>query len=118
MLPWGRLLEGIVLPDDEVLRGIATLCRPGARVDVTLNGEIWEDSTPVKFRHLPPPTPEYVAEVVAPAFGRVGIDLEPARWLHAAEAKALREHVGAPARRRAGAPALPPRRGNCRLVLT
>jgi hypothetical protein len=49
-LPWGRLLEGIVLAHGEVLGGIAALCRPGARVIVTLNGEIWLDSTPARYK--------------------------------------------------------------------
>ena len=67
-LPWGGLLEGIVLARDDVLGGLAALCRPGARVVVTLNGEIWLDSTPARYEQLPVPTPEYVAEVVAPGF--------------------------------------------------
>jgi 16S rRNA (adenine(1408)-N(1))-methyltransferase len=89
LLPWGGLLEGIVLARDDVLGGIATLCRPGARVAVTLNGEIWVDSTPARYEQLPVPTPEYVAEVVAPGFGRNGIELGPARYSSAEEAKQL-----------------------------
>ncbi len=88
-LPWGALLEGIVLARDEVLVGIAKLCRPGARVVVTLNGEIWRASTPVRYESLPVPTPEYVAEVVAPAFARAGIELGAARYATAEEAKQL-----------------------------
>jgi 16S rRNA (adenine(1408)-N(1))-methyltransferase len=87
MLPWGVLLEGIVLARDDVLRGLAALCGPAARVEVTLNGEIWHDSTPLRFVDLPVPTPEYVADVVAPAFARAGIDVGAARWLDASEAK-------------------------------
>jgi 16S rRNA (adenine(1408)-N(1))-methyltransferase len=87
LLPWGGLLEGIVLARDDVLGGIASLCRPGARVAVTLNGEIWVDSTPVRYEPLPVPTPEYVAEVVAPGFARNGIELGPARYATAEEAQ-------------------------------
>jgi hypothetical protein len=54
-----------------------------------LNGEIWEDSTPARFADLPVPTPEYVGSVIAPAFADAGIAIEPARYLDAAEAKAL-----------------------------
>lgn len=89
VLPWGRLLEGIVCPDDVVPRGIASLCKPGATVSITLNGEIWVDSTPLRFRDLPAPTPEHVTDVVAPAFASAGIDLAPARWLSAEETRAL-----------------------------
>jgi 16S rRNA (adenine(1408)-N(1))-methyltransferase len=89
VLPWGRLLEGIVCPDDEVPRGVARLCRPAAHVSITLNGEIWLESTPARFRDLPAATPEHVAMVVAPAFAAVGIRLSAARWLEADEAKAI-----------------------------
>jgi 16S rRNA (adenine(1408)-N(1))-methyltransferase len=88
-LPWGVLLEGIVLARDDVLGGIAALCRPGARVTVTLNGEIWLDSTPSRYAGLPLPTPDYVSEVVAPGFARFGIRLHPARYSTADEAKQL-----------------------------
>jgi len=88
-LPWGSLLEGIVLARPDVLGGLAALCRPGARLTVTLNGEIWLDSTPARYEHLPVPTPEYVAGVVATGFGRVGIDLGAVRYASAEEAKEL-----------------------------
>ena len=89
LLPWGALLEGIVRAGSEILDGIAALARPGAVVKVTLNGEIWLDSTPARYEDLPVPTPEYVSAVIAPGFRRAGIDLGPARYLTAAEAKAL-----------------------------
>ena len=89
LLPWGRLLEGIVHARDDVLRGIASVCRPGARISVTLNGEIWIDSTPVRYEQLPVPTPEYVADVIAPGFAQVGIRLGVARYSSADEAKQL-----------------------------
>ena len=88
-LPWGSLLEGIVLARRDVLGGLAALCRPGARLAVTLNGEIWLDSTPARYEHLPVPTPEYVADVVAAGLAGVGISLGDARYASAEEAKAL-----------------------------
>jgi len=89
LLPWGALLEGIVRARADVIGGIAALARPGATVRVVLNGEIWLDSTPARYEDLPVPTPEYVAEVIEPEFRRAGIDLEPARYLTAEEAKGL-----------------------------
>jgi 16S rRNA (adenine(1408)-N(1))-methyltransferase len=88
-LPWGSLLEGIVLARDQVLGGLGALCAPGARLAVTLNGEIWLDSTPIRYEHLPVPTPEYVADVVAAGLAEVGISFGGARYASAAEAKAL-----------------------------
>ena len=99
-LPWGVLLEGIVLARDDVLGGIAALCRPGARVVVTLNGEIWLDSTPARYEQLPVPTPEYVAEVIAP---RLRARRDPARGgalLDRGGSEAALHDVGAPARPR------------------
>jgi 16S rRNA (adenine(1408)-N(1))-methyltransferase len=89
VLPWGRLLEGIVLAERGVLSGIAALCVPGGRVAVTLNAEIWHDSMPERYGHLPNPSAEYVRDVVAAGFAAVGVALEPARELTAAEARAL-----------------------------
>jgi 16S rRNA (adenine(1408)-N(1))-methyltransferase len=88
-LPWGSLLEGIVLAREEVLGGLAALCLPGARLRVTLNGEIWLDSTPARYEHLPVPTPEYVADVVAAGLARAGIRVAEVRYASAEEAKAL-----------------------------
>jgi 16S rRNA (adenine(1408)-N(1))-methyltransferase len=88
-LPWGALLEGIVRANGDVLDGLAALCRPGARVSVTLNGEIWEESTPVRYEALPAPTPDYVADVVAPGFRAVGIDVGAAHYAGATDAQAL-----------------------------
>ena len=82
-------LEGIVLADDDVLSGLAALARPGARYEVVLNGEIWEESLPARFEHLPVPTPAYIAAAVAPGCARAGITLGPARYLTAEEAKSL-----------------------------
>ena len=89
LLPWGALLEGIVRARAEVVDGLATLARPEAVVNVTLNGEIWLDSTPARFEDLPVPTPEYVAAEMEPEFRRAGIDIGPARYLSASEAKAV-----------------------------
>jgi 16S rRNA (adenine(1408)-N(1))-methyltransferase len=89
LLPWGALLEGIVRARADVVDGIAALARPTAVVKVTLNGEIWLDSTPARFEDLPVPTPEYVATTIEPEFRRAGIDIGAARYLSAAEAKAL-----------------------------
>jgi 16S rRNA (adenine(1408)-N(1))-methyltransferase len=89
LLPWGVLLEGIVRARGDVIGGIAALARPGAKVRVVLNGEIWLDSTPARYEDLPVPTPAYVADVIEPAFRGAGIDLRPARYLTADEAKGL-----------------------------
>jgi len=89
LLPWGKLLEGIVLAHDDVLRGVASLLRPSGRLTVTLNGEIWVESMPARYGHLPVPTPEHVAEIVAPGFARAGVEIGPACYLTAEDAHSL-----------------------------
>lgn len=89
LLPWGRLLEGIVTADEAVVGALARLARQGGVVRVTLNGEIWIDSMPERFAHLPVPDPAYVDSVVAPAFAAAGVVCTPARILSAEEAHTL-----------------------------
>lgn len=89
-LPWGRLLEGVVLGDPAVVGGLATLCVQGAHVTLVLNARIWQHDLPDRFSELPAPTPAHVAEVVAPAFAGAGIELGPSRYLGRDEMRALR----------------------------
>ena len=99
ILPWGGLLEGIVLARADVIGGLAALCRPGADVVVTLNGEIWLDSTPARYEQLPVPTPEYVAELVAPGFARAD-RARPGALLDRGGSEAAVDDVGPPTRPR------------------
>ena len=69
--------------------------RRARRCEVTLNGEIWLDSTPARYEDLPVPTPEYVAEAIEPEFRRAGIDLEPARLPDGGRGEGAAHHVGA-----------------------
>ena len=84
VLPWGALLEGIVLGNDDIVRGVAQPLRQHGWLDIVLNGEMWA-STPARFAHLPLPTPEYVAETIAPAFARSKVSLGAARWMRTDE---------------------------------
>ncbi|MDA8391841.1 MAG: methyltransferase domain-containing protein [Actinomycetota bacterium] len=88
-LPWGRLLEGIVTADPEIVGGLARLCAPGAHLTLTLNTRIWEHDLPGRFDHLPAPTPAHVAQVVAPAFAAKGIELRQSRYLTYPEMRSL-----------------------------
>ncbi len=89
VLPWGRLLEGIVHADAAVVGGLAAVGRRNARIEITLNGEGWKSSTPARYADLPVPTPDYVTRVIAPRFSDAGLDLGRARYLTAGEAKTL-----------------------------
>lgn len=90
ILPWGRLLAGVVTDDVDVRAGLAALGRPGTRYRFVLNGEIWVENMPLDHETLPEPTPEYVADVVAPQLAARGIVVDEIRYLDATETKALR----------------------------
>jgi 16S rRNA (adenine(1408)-N(1))-methyltransferase len=88
-LPWGSLMRGIILADDEVLGGIASLARDGAALRIVLNARIFDDPVPLDVRDLPDVTPDYVRERLAPAFARHGIAITETRFMDADEVAAI-----------------------------
>jgi 16S rRNA (adenine(1408)-N(1))-methyltransferase len=90
LLPWGRLMTGLVLAEADVLAGLVRMARPGAALRIVLNGEVWTGSTPVHVEHLPELTPEYaLAELTGP-YAAAGIRLTGARLLNGDETGAIR----------------------------
>ncbi|HEY4376530.1 MAG TPA: class I SAM-dependent methyltransferase [Acidimicrobiales bacterium] len=89
LLPWGSLLEGIVLADPTILEAVAAIGRAGAAVHVVLNAEIWHENTPGRFADLPVPTAEHAAEVIVPGFAAAGLDVTDVRYLAADETAAM-----------------------------
>jgi 16S rRNA (adenine(1408)-N(1))-methyltransferase len=85
ILPWGRLMIGLIVADAEVLGGLAALAGPGARLHVVLNGEVWGDPIPVEARDLPEPTVDYVRDELTPAYARHGIELGEPRLMAPAD---------------------------------
>jgi 16S rRNA (adenine(1408)-N(1))-methyltransferase len=75
VLPWGRLMAGLVTGDDEVLRGVRAFAHPGAPVLVYLNVGVWDRDTPLHVQDLPAVTAEHIEQVLAPAYERAGIRL-------------------------------------------
>jgi 16S rRNA (adenine(1408)-N(1))-methyltransferase len=75
VLPWGRLARGLLLAEPEVLDGLVFVARPGAALELVLNGEVWEEPVPVEARDLPRPTAEYVAADLAPRLAERGIQV-------------------------------------------
>lgn len=88
-LPWGSLMRGIILGDDVVLGGIASLGRAGAAVRIVLNTRIFDDPVPLDVRELPEVTPAYVSETLGPAFERNGLHGVQSRWMDADEVAAI-----------------------------
>jgi 16S rRNA (adenine(1408)-N(1))-methyltransferase len=90
LLPWGRLLRGVLLGQADVLESLARIARPGARLRIVLNNEIFEDPVPLDAAELPEATVEYARTELGPLYARAGIRLEGARLLDEDEVKSLR----------------------------
>jgi 16S rRNA (adenine(1408)-N(1))-methyltransferase len=91
VLPWGKLLDGIVLGQADVLTGLASLAAPGAVLRITLNCEVWGDPTvPGDVAHLPELTPELALATLPEPFAAAGLTLTGARMLTLDEVRALR----------------------------
>jgi 16S rRNA (adenine(1408)-N(1))-methyltransferase len=79
ILPWGKLMVGLIAAAPDILDGLVRLARTGARLHVILNGEVWGDPVPIEARDLPEPTVEYVREILTPAYARHDIALDEPR---------------------------------------
>ncbi|HYM15113.1 MAG TPA: class I SAM-dependent methyltransferase [Dehalococcoidia bacterium] len=88
-LPWGSLMRGLILGDDVVLAGLASLARDGAALRIVLNTRIFDDPVPAEARDLPELTPEYATATLTAPYARHGIRITEARFLGAEEVAAL-----------------------------
>jgi 16S rRNA (adenine(1408)-N(1))-methyltransferase len=70
ILPWGKLMVGLLEADPAILGGLRAIAKPGARLHLILNGEVWSDPVPVEARDLPDPTVAYVRDVLTPAYAQ------------------------------------------------
>ena len=90
ILPWGRLMAGLLLPIAEVLAGLRRLGHPDTGFRAVINAEVWGDPIPVEVRDLPELTPERATAELAPRYRAHGIDITDARLLDAAGVAGLR----------------------------
>jgi 16S rRNA (adenine(1408)-N(1))-methyltransferase len=90
ILPWGRLMAGLLLPMAEVLDGLRRLGHPGTGFRAVINAEVWGDPVPIEARDLPELTPERATAELAPRYAEHGIGITDARMLDDAGVRALR----------------------------
>jgi 16S rRNA (adenine(1408)-N(1))-methyltransferase len=83
LMPWGKLLRGVVLGDDDVLAGLRRLAKPGATLDVTIGTSIWRDPVPLAIRDLPELTPAVALDQLAPKLRAAGWELGSAEVVDA-----------------------------------
>ncbi|MEZ0106279.1 16S rRNA (adenine(1408)-N(1))-methyltransferase [Catenulispora sp. EB89] len=60
LMPWGKLLRGVVLGEDDVLSGLRSVAKAGAPLEISIGTSIWRDPIPLEIRDLPELTPETV----------------------------------------------------------
>ncbi|MBW8805056.1 MAG: rRNA methyltransferase [Catenulisporales bacterium] len=60
LMPWGKLLRGIVSGESDVLAGLRAVAKPGTPLEVSIGTSIWRDPIPLEIRGLPELTPETV----------------------------------------------------------
>jgi 16S rRNA (adenine(1408)-N(1))-methyltransferase len=86
VMPWGKLLRGVVLGEPDVCAGLRTVARSGATVEVSVGTSIWRPPVPVEVRDLPELTVDYVQRTLAPRWARCGLQITGAGPLTDAEA--------------------------------
>jgi 16S rRNA (adenine(1408)-N(1))-methyltransferase len=89
MLPWGRLLTGLVLGEPALCGGLRRMAAPGASMDVTVGTDIWRAPVPVEIRELPELTVDHVGQVLRPRLAAAGWHVEVAELLTGTEAGRL-----------------------------
>lgn len=78
LMPWGRLLHGVVGGEAAVCGGLRRLARPGAALEVTIGTSIWRPPVPRAIQDLPELTPERARADLAPRLLAAGWELEEA----------------------------------------
>ncbi len=89
LMPWGKLLRGIVLGEPDVCAGLRAVARPGASLEVTVGTGIWRDPVPLEIRDLPELTAQYVDATLAALLLESGWRVVEAREITAAEVERL-----------------------------
>jgi 16S rRNA (adenine(1408)-N(1))-methyltransferase len=89
MLPWGRLLTGLVLGEPQLCGGLRRMAVSGAAMDVTVGTDIWREPVPVEIRELPELTVEHAQTVLRRRLADAGWHLEVVELVSGTEAGRL-----------------------------
>jgi 16S rRNA (adenine(1408)-N(1))-methyltransferase len=89
MLPWGRLLSGLVTGERAICEGLRRMAVPGAGLDVLVGTDIWRDPVPVEIRSLPELTVERADAVLRERFAEAGWRVDSVETMAGAEAGRL-----------------------------
>lgn len=73
--PWGSLLKALVLPEAQILKGVARLAKPRARFVALLNYSVFKDQDYSDRIGLPALNEETITEVLKPAYAAASIHI-------------------------------------------
>jgi 16S rRNA (adenine(1408)-N(1))-methyltransferase len=79
--PWGSLLQALVAPNVEVLKGIAQLAKPGASLTILINISVFENPDYCQKLGLPELTLERAKTALPWDYREAGIDIKSIKIL-------------------------------------
>lgn len=90
VLPWGKLMVGLLLAQPDILGGLRALGHAGTSFRAVVNAEVWGEPIPLEARDLPELTPERATSQLAPRYALHGIRIDGADVLDEAGVDAVR----------------------------
>ena len=79
--PWGRLLEAVILADQQMLLNVAMISNPGASMEMLINTGIFRSPIPIRVQGLPELTLDYIDRILVPAYAKADITIVQRRAL-------------------------------------
>ena len=89
VFPWGSLLRGLLRPEEDVLRGFASLGGEGARFEIVTTYGPAHDLGAFEGEALPPLDEAYIDAVLIEPYARAGLQIESRQRLTQDEALAI-----------------------------
>ncbi|PZT75474.1 class I SAM-dependent methyltransferase [Streptomyces sp. AC1-42W] len=89
LMPWGKLLHGLVRGDEDIWTGLRTVAKPGAPLTATVGTSIWREPVPRDIQGLPELTDAYVEDVLTAKALAAGWRITGFRLTPAEEAAAV-----------------------------
>ncbi|MCG7527646.1 class I SAM-dependent methyltransferase [Streptomyces sp. OfavH-34-F] len=89
LMPWGKLLHGLVRGDEDIWTGLRTVAKPGAPLTATVGTSIWREPVPRDIQGLPELTHAYVEEVLTAKVAASGWRITDFRLTGAQDADAV-----------------------------
>ena len=89
-LPWGSLMRGLILAEDDVLKPLVAVGKSHATYRIILNLRVFSDPVPVEVQSLPEVTVDYVQRHLSTLYGAAGLAITGVRLTPADEMEELR----------------------------